>query len=228
MRCTTFMISCPERGAIRKRTLASLASSDWTDIPTLILDESTGEPSLARIQHNWRRALAQAARATTELVLLLEDDLVFCRHLARNLFSWPILHGQHPGRALYGSLYDPGHSFLRKSDTERYRAIHPCAMWGSQAIVMTPQTARFIDQNWDSGKENCDLRMPRLVSSITTIYAHVPSLVEHADAPTTWGGFTHRALEFDPEWLAPSAADNDEPTKVEVASQLPRTRKPLR
>jgi hypothetical protein len=197
------MVSCPERSDVRKRTLSSLAGSDWTETPNFVLDDGQGEPSLARIQRTWLRALEKAEAANTELVLLLEDDLAFCRHLAHNVFSWPILREQHPGRALFASLYDPGHPFLKESTQDRYRAIHPFSMWGSQAILTTPQTARFLNANWDKSVGNCDLRMPRILGAVTTIYTHLPSLVEHADTPTTWGGFSHRAQTYDPEWRAP-------------------------
>jgi hypothetical protein len=49
---------------------------------------------------------------------------------------------------------------------------------------------------------NPDQRMPAIAARVTSIYYHVPSLVDHESVPTTWGGIEHSARDFDPQWRA--------------------------
>jgi hypothetical protein len=42
----------------------------------------------------------------------------------------------------------------------------------------------------------------RYASKLAPVIYHVPSLVQHAKTPSTWGGPSHCAFDFDPDWRA--------------------------
>lgn len=187
---------------MRAATLASLSASGWLDAPEVVLDDGQGATRLERIHCTWRRVVRQAAGAMADFVLLLEDDLQFGTWFAENLSNWPLLGQVGAGGAFFASLYNPERPFIRRHTSERWAVAYAHAMWGSQALLMTPGTARFIDAHWDYVAGNPDQRMPRLAARVTPVYLHVPSLVDHAPVPTTWGGIEHRARDFDPEFRA--------------------------
>lgn len=193
------MLSCPERGETLRATLGSLFATGWPP-PEVLLDEAEGPTGMERFNAAWLRMLAGAALARTDFVLLLEDDLIFGRWFARNLLSWPVLRSPERG-VFFGSLYNHGHAQL-SGGSERHWVADPFFSWGSQALVLTPLTARFLIANWDRMAGNADLRMPRLAAAVTPICYHRPSLVQHVQGPSTWGAVQHSAADFDPDWRA--------------------------
>jgi hypothetical protein len=197
---STFMLSCPERRAVLDATRRSLAVSGWSDVPAVVLDDQGGPTSMERLNLVWRRVITQAGAARTDFVLLLEDDLVFGRWFPENLRTWPVLQGR-PAH-FWGSLYNHGRGQLRR-DGERHSVADPAFVWGAQALVMTPLTARFIAEHWFKAAGNADVRMARLGADVSPLYYHFPSLVDHAAVPSTWCAETHRAVDFDPDWRQP-------------------------
>jgi len=206
MRFATLVMSCRARADALGRTISRLRDTGWAEEPLVVLDDGVGEQAIDRIHRTWRRMIQTAAAAKAPFVLLLEDDLVFGTHFAHNLRSWRLLTALPEGRACYASLYNPGRPYLVRRPSERYFVADPRFVWGAQALVTTPETARYLDAHWESASGNPDQRMPRIVSRITSIYLHLPSLVNHEPVPTTWGGIEHVALDFDPEWRAPESA----------------------
>lgn len=196
------VMSCEERREALRATLARLSACGWEEAPELVLDDGVGEQRIDRIHRTWRRVIQRAAVATTRFVLLLEDDVVFGKWFPDNLRAWRLLREVPAGHAFYASLYNPGRPFILRRPAEHYVVADPRFVWGSQAVVMTPRTARFIDEHWDSAGGNPDQRMPAIAARVTPIYYHLPSLVDHAPVPTTWGGIEHSAIDFDPEWRA--------------------------
>ena len=180
-------------------TLASLLTCGWPGAE-VVMDTAGGAASMQRLNEAWRGMVRRAAAARTDFVLLLEDDLVFGHYFAANLESWPALHAAADG-LFFGSLYNHGHSRIA-GGAERHWVADPFYFWGSQALVVTPRTARFLDANWDKGAGNVDLRLARLAAAVTPILFHRPSLVQHAPGPSTWGGARHWAPDFDPFWRA--------------------------
>lgn len=206
-RFSAFMLSCEDRTAVRTSSLASLRESGWGVEPEIVIDDGAGATRLERIHRTWRRVIQRAAGSGADFVLLLEDDVQFGRWFAENLCEWPLLGQVQPGGAFFASLYNPGRPFVRRCVAERYLVAYPEALWGAQAIVTTPRTARFIDANWDRAEGNPDQKMPRLAAQVTPLYFHLPSLVDHAAVPTTWGGIEHRAPDFDPGFRARAAQE---------------------
>jgi hypothetical protein len=206
MQFSTFVMSCAEREDTLSATLGRLEASGWPWPVELVLDDGLGERRIDRIHRTWRRLIRRASEQSSELVLLLEDDVVFGRWFVENLTSWELLRQVPPGRAFYASLYNPSRPFILRRAEQRYMVAEPRSVWGSQALVTTPETARFIDAHWDTVDGNPDQRMPVIAGRVTPIYYHVPSLVDHAPVPTTWGGMEHSAIDFDPEWRSGAPA----------------------
>lgn len=202
MRIRGLVLSCVERRIELGVTLEGLRASGWLAAPRVVLDDGVGSTRLERIHRGWRRMIREAASSDSDFVLMLEDDLVFGRFFLHNLSSWQPLHDLPPSRAFYASLYNPRRPFVIRRPEQRYLIAAPRFVWGAQALVLTPETARFIDQHWDSDDRNPDMRMPSIAARVTPIYYHVPSLVDHAPVPTTWGGIEHTAMDFDSDWRA--------------------------
>ena len=204
MRFSALMMSCEERTPSRELTLNRLRESGWSVEPEVILDDGIGDSKIERIHRTWRRLIRRGAEQRADFLLLLEDDVVFGRHFSENVASWQLLR-ELAGRPFYASLYNPCHPFLARREQERYLVGDPRFIWGAQALITTPRTARYIDAHWDSAPGNPDQRMPLIAARVTPIYFHLPSLVDHAPVPTTWGGIQHTAWDFDPDWR-PGAA----------------------
>lgn len=205
MRLSALLMSCGDRRNALEATLKSLRDGGWREPVEVVLDDGTGDDRLGRIHRTWRRLIARAAEQDADFVLVCEDDVVFCNAFRHNLSSWALLNSTQPGGAFFASLYNPNRPFIVKRSDERYLVAHPDSVWGAQALLLTPHMARFIDAHWDEAGGNPDQRMPRLAARVTPVYFHVPSLVDHAGVPTTWGGIEHRALDFNPDWRAPAS-----------------------
>jgi hypothetical protein len=198
------MVSCPEREALRKQTIANLAATDWQGDVELALDDGTGSDRIGRIDAAWRKALALAAESEADLILMMEDDLDFNLHLAENLETWPRLAGIDGTRPFFASLYNPGHYAVHDRPDQRYRMMAPGGCWGAQALLVSRMLARYFLAHWQEVPGEPDLRMPRLAGRLVSIYYHHPSLVEHTGTISTWGGRGHQAIDFDKTWR-PSA-----------------------
>jgi len=196
------MVTCPEREAVRHQTLANLAKTDWDADIVVVVDEGTGNDRIARIIATWHRALVLGLATGADLILALEDDLEFNRHLRTNLMSWSRLAGIDGARPFFGSLYDPGHYAIHRRPEERYHLMDANGCWGAQAFVMSAALVRFILHHWSEETAEPDIRMLRLASRLVPIYYHFPSLVDHVGVVSTWGGGPHRATGFAPEWAA--------------------------
>ncbi len=209
------MVTCPERAADLAATCGDLACTDFGVYPEIVRDDGQGPPSLARLERTWRRALERASELrNVDLVLLLEDDLRFCRYLRHNIESWrPV---RERGEQFFASLYHNTGFYRAASRGEardHYLVAIPKFATGSQALLVAPMTLSWLLRTWDSVMGNPDERMPVLAAQVTRVYVHVPSLVQHVGV-TTWPplpsspqGRTgprpqHQAPDFDPDFRA--------------------------
>lgn len=205
MKFETWITTCHERQPVLADSLRSLAATGWPAPQILVDDTPLGLPtSVQRIQKNYRRLIEGVAASTADFLLLCEDDAIYGRWFAENLRSWPLLRASHNGH-FFGSLYN---GTARENDRvvisrgHRYIAVEPLSAWGALALVMTPKTARFFADHWDQVEGNPDVKMPLLAARVAPVFFHVPSLVDHAQVPTTWFGSVNRAFDFEPEWRA--------------------------
>jgi len=204
MKLAAVMVTCPEREPLRRQTLGNLGATDWEGEVDLAVDGGSGQDRIARIDATWRDALGRAANATADVVLVLEDDLDFNRHLRENLTSWPRLRGVGGTQPFFASLYNPGLPAMHTWIESRCHIMDPNGCWGAQAFVMSPVMARYLLECWSDFGGEPDIRMPRLAGRAVPIYYHRPSLVEHIGDVSTWGGRHHRAVDFDRDWRASS------------------------
>jgi len=197
------IISCPQRAAVLGATLVAWNQTDWGAPPEVQLDTSDYQDPVARIGQTWRRALAAAVEARDDYCLFMEDDIEPNRFLRHNLEFWLPLRSARPDGPFFGSLYWCKQPALSRREQHRFMVAAPKAVWGSQAVVMSRGTIRYVFEHWDEeSARHHDLRMPRLAARASQIYFHIPSLVQHREVASTWGNSLHRAEDFDPLWKA--------------------------
>jgi hypothetical protein len=201
-----YMLSCPERAAVRAQTIASFRQTDWGVDAEVEVDRTTFESRAARNEHTALRLLTRAVEDGHEVILFLEDDLVFNAHLRHNLEHWPPLaHAAAEQSHFLGSLYNPDVAWFYRDERRAVLLADAASTYGAQAIVLTRPTAAYAVDHWWEEPGMADMKLSRLAARLCSIAYHVPSLVEHMAVPSVWGGPQHRALDFDPQWRTPAA-----------------------
>ena len=191
------MITCPGRGLMLAATLKDLRQHE-PDLPLHIqLDESTSGRRQERQAQNSLAALTVGLNKFPDanVLLFLEDDIIFNRHLVHNLQRWTPLRnlatsipGPQPSarKLFFGSLYDPNVREIRMVEAEHYFIADPEAVYGSQAFVMSRAMAEHFVAHWHSIPGMQDIKMSRLAAQLVSIVYHLPSLVQHVDVQSTW------------------------------------------
>jgi hypothetical protein len=202
------MLSYPGRTEMRKRTIADLAATDWGDAVVIeLVREVTGNVE-DRIVRGALRMLRRALADESDLILFLEDDLRFNRYLRFNVEHWTPFGEVTPDEHFFASLYNPGVCFLERSEESSYCLVDARCVYGSQALLLSRATARYVVAHWDEEGGFQDNRMARLAARLGRIYYHVPSLIQHVGLVSGWGGPYHRAADFQPDWRGAVAACN--------------------
>jgi len=196
-----WMITCPERDEIRKTTLASLAATDWPDLPLEILvDPEKGGDRTRRIARQILHAMQQSLDHSAEHLLLLEDDLSFNRHLRHNVESWRPYRRREITLA---GLWNPGLYEIAYDVIGHAVAVASVSLFGCQALLLSRPAVEHVVRAWNTLNIPADHRLARLAAQLGhPLYYHSPSLVQHQLAPSTWGGAPHQAPDFDPDWRA--------------------------
>lgn len=204
-RISACMISCRPRAAVRERTLAGLARTDWGRAPVhVIIDEERFDSADERIGHTAWRALRAALNEPADYVLFLEDDLEFNRHLRHNLDGWPPLVRRE---VALGTLYNPQPHELAADVASQARLADPGRWYGSQAMLLSRAFAEHLLAHWSEGPRIADLKFAHHAGRRKhPIFCHAPSLVQHVGWPSTWGGHAHQAVDFDRQWRTPSTS----------------------
>lgn len=200
-----FLLSCSDREDTRAKTLERLTRTDWGSSPRIVMDASTSGRREERQEQAAASLLSHALDEQVELILFLEDDLAFNRHLRHNLTHWAPLQRWRPGDHFFGSLYNPTIRELSRYENEAFFVADPEAVYGSQAFVLSAATARHLLDRWGDVPGMQDIKMSRLAAQVTPIHYHLPSLVQHVGI-SVWGGIAHTAPDFNLEWKAPDAA----------------------
>jgi hypothetical protein len=198
-----YMVSCLAREAVRAATLERLAATDWPGDVVVVIDEVQAERAQERQERTARRLLETAAADGAAFVLFLEDDLDFNVNLHHNLTRWSPLLSAGPDGHLLGSLYDPGVAAVSWDRDRAFSVAHPELVYGSQAFLLSRATVLQVLEGWDSVEGMQDIKISRLAAGAGPIHYHRPSLVQHVDAPSTWGGPRHWARDFSSSWRAP-------------------------
>ena len=83
------------------------------------------------------------------------------------------------------------------------RIIDPNFAFGSQALLLSKETAAYVVRRWNDILGLQDTKIYRLAGCLRKpVFYHAPSLVQHIGARSTWGGGFHQAFDFDPVWKA--------------------------
>ncbi|MGA2863289.1 MAG: glycosyltransferase family 9 protein [Verrucomicrobiota bacterium] len=196
-----WMITCPERDESRRATLASLAASDWPDLPLHVqVDPEKTSDRVQRIGRQVLHALQQFLDDSADYLLLLEDDLRFNRHLRYNVQRWRPYRRREITLA---GLYNPGLRELAFDLAGHAVAVAPESAFGTQALLLSRPAVQHVVSAWNTLNAAADLRLVRLAAQLgRPLYYYAPSLVQHQPVPSTWGGATHTAPDFDPDWRA--------------------------
>jgi hypothetical protein len=214
------IITCPGREDLCHQTVSGLALSDWrNDHPVHVQNDTFTCPR--RQERQERNALAALTNALqrlhSDILLFMEDDLIFNRHLVHNLTCWKPLAdferaGDHHGY-FFGSLYDPNIRELEAFPDEHYFIADSDAVYGSQCFVMSRAMAEYFVEHWWEVPGMQDIKMSRLAGGATSggwsvlpkcpIHYHVPSLVQHVGFKSAWGGAFHQTRMFDADWKHP-------------------------
>lgn len=202
-----YMISCPAREQLRAGTIASLKAGGWLEPPIVCLEDRQWELPLHRHMALVRSALELARRDEhAQMILFLEDDVIFNRHFRQNLDAWQPLREQRPGDHFFASLFNPGVRFLRSDPARACAEAKPDSVWGSQALLIARPTVQFVATCWGSyAAFNADIKLARLAANLCPILFHQPSLVQHVGKESCWGGPFLLARDFEAEWRSPAA-----------------------
>ena len=198
------MMSCDARRELCGLSADALAATDWGEPPVVVWDEAPHERIQERIVHTAKRVLELATDESDDLFLYLEDDVEFNTALRHNLEHWAPVAERRAGDFLFASLYNPNIVVPRAPDDQSPCAVaDPRRFYGTQALVLSTATARFVlERLGRPSRPLSDIRMSRLATRRSPILFHRPSLVRHRVVPSTWGGETHDAVDFSPEWRA--------------------------
>jgi ADP-heptose:LPS heptosyltransferase len=210
-----WMITCSERDRVRQLTLDDLAATDWGDTPIHVLVDPeplgpspvvararAGEEKMQRIGRQVLHALQQFLDHSADYLLLLEDDLIFNRNLRHNILRWrPVLSGE----VTLAGLYNAGFHELAYDIRGHAVAVAPESAFGSQAFLISRAAVEHTVRAWNTSTVAPDLRLIALSAQLQhPLFYHSPSLVQHRDVPSTWGGRPHFARDFDSNWRAGS------------------------
>jgi hypothetical protein len=196
---TAVMISPPQRDALRRKTLENLAGTDWGNLPVKLFRESTR----LSIDEKTRKALAYGLSTRADYILFIEDDIIFNRHIKHNLHSWAPLWN---GEVTLASLYNSDMVVRAVDGHNNCQAVHADDFVGTQAVLLSRATARFILDHWDEETGFPDVKFSRLAQRLRRpILVHMPSLVQHVGRQSAWGGPLHESHDFDRNWRAKGA-----------------------
>lgn len=203
------LLTCAARAGMCAETLARWSRTDWPCPPRVHLDpvpekdaptwgtSARGTRLTEAFAGMLRAALAEPGEDRAWL-LLLEDDLEFHPHLARQVGAWTALRDERCGLASLfncgvrarSDLPAPVHSF----------AAEALSYLGSQALVLRRGAAREALASWDSLTGLQCQRLAKLFGRERPLWVHCPSLVQHVAVDSSWGARVKRAADFDPAW----------------------------
>ena len=214
-RLDAYMASCGARDVIRQRTLENLAATDWEGHVTVEFDDPSVSAPLDRHRELVRRILRRAAGSNAEMFLFLEDDLDFNLHFLHNLMVWPPVRQFSRGQHFFASMCNFGIAFSKSFPDLAYGEADPHAAFGSQALLISKATARYMITCW--GVEpgtHADIKLIRLAARVGPVLYYLPSLVQHVGVRSLWGGPFHDAPDFDKKWKSSLKVGSVVPSSV--------------
>lgn len=197
------MISCDNRKDVREDTLQNLYSTDWQWDVEIILDKDyinfddyEIKPKTERQTIASYNALIKAMKKPDPWIVFMEDDLIFNKYIGYNIINWePIIN-----KSLnLGSLYTPNNNKCSIEQGKFWYKADCLRLYGSQFYIMSREATQWAIDHWHSEIGMQDIKITRL-SRGKPIFYHSPSLVQHRNIPSVWGGVSHMAYDFDEHW----------------------------
>jgi hypothetical protein len=205
LRVRGYMSSCPARNEIRARTIDALIATDWAEEPVVCFEKPEWDLPLQRHMALVRSTLESARRAECDLILLLEDDVVFNKYLRHNLESWQPVRTHRPGNHLFASLFNPGVKFIECDPALAVGRARGDSVYGAQALLVSLETVHFFPTCWGACPAmHADIKLARLADLVCPILFHVPSLVQHVGTESLWRGPFLSASDFGSQWRSSS------------------------
>jgi len=195
------MMTCPERKQLCDQTIKNFAATDWNEgLAFVQMDNGENNNHHKRQMRTAWLALKHCLDLKSDYFLFFEDDLIFNKNLRYNLEQWMPLREQSITLA---GLYNPGLHESACNIKENFMVINPNAIFGSQAFLISRATVQYLTHNWNRVQGLQDIKISRLAGRLKQpILYHAPSLVDHVGEKSVWGGWFHRAIDFDPLWRA--------------------------
>src|SRR5258708_24277544 len=144
MQIKAYMLSCPQREAMRSRSLANLEATEWGEASIVEVDQHTHERLQQRQTETACRLLQRSVEEGAEFFLFLEDDLDFNSNLRHNLEHWYPLSQVGPGGHFFASIYNPNVRALELDEDKAFFIADPTSVYGSQAFMFSGTTATHI------------------------------------------------------------------------------------
>jgi len=166
------VFASPGRDDAHARCWPSIRASDIGERFTVSM-----HPEGMDKNEHWRKTHELAAEASSEFVLVLEDDVLVNRHILENIESWRWKHNKDFGA---GWIYNAGG--YSSKDTW-YRGVRPWAMTPG-VVYRTADLPRLIELAWKEMTKASPIPWDCAIASAAEhggkrIRVHFPSLVEH-------------------------------------------------
>ncbi len=200
------VFAAPGRDEAHAKTFASIEASDIGRNYVVSMHPEGLPPN-----EHWRQTHDLAARAESEFVLVLEDDVLVNRFILENIESWRWKHNDDFGG---GWVYWPG-GYAR---TDTWHTGHrPWAMTPG-VVYRTAMLPKLIEMSMEfmEGKKKLpwDCAIALACETGKRIRVHHPSLVEHLnDLPSKLGNSSRSPMRtsrgtFDANWRRPKGDKN--------------------
>jgi hypothetical protein len=219
---SAYMMSCEKRAAVLECTCDSFRRTDWGEAPVVdvAIDwQPIEQPRLGRMAKDVYGLLRRAVAGPPQFVLFLEDDIRFNRHLRHNVERWLESLCAAPDRHFFATLFNPSGASIGTRVSETTFVVDVKCAFASQALLFSTVTTHHMLHNWNKHMGPHDIRMYQLAALLGPIYCHSPSLVQHRNVPSTWGGPAVRAPDFLAEWRAPNQNDGEPRAPVSGGEQ---------
>jgi hypothetical protein len=132
---------------------------------------------------------------------LLEDNLVFNRHIKHNLQSWQPVRTR---TATLAGLYNSKVRDLACDIEKNLRVVEPNSIFGCQVFLISRNTVTYLLRHWNKLEGNQAIKISRLAGRLgNAIMYHAPSLANQIGIPSdVWDENFYFARDFDPDWKA--------------------------
>jgi hypothetical protein len=201
VRIEAVMLSQTEREGFRKKTLANLAGTDWTNLPLHVqIEDGEGGDFQEKQTHRAYLGLKESLKRRADYVFLLDDAMEFNRHLRHNLLNWAPFRS---GNVTLAGLHNAKTKDLACDIKNHTRVVDPNSVHGGRAFLISRDTVEYLVRNWNNVEGTHDLRIPRLAGRRKhPVFYHAPSLVKPIAGADAQDDTYLRAGDYDPYWAA--------------------------